>query len=499
MSGKIGRLAAVMAGIMLLAAFMSGCGAADVGAVKMYMEAADLKSYVVSGDVDMEVNPYAMDYYYYDDYEKSSVRVKLNISGEVVNNRFDDLYLNLKIKYGINSNNMGHEANLRLFNNVLYMPVGDYIDLYIETACKLENGYSDKMCESLRSAFLKAAGDHDYVILGDTSELYQWAAFSGLSMYYDETMAEEKKAEDLIFNSVTSMFSGFETGFAKSVPGGFAIEVTPEKAVDFYENLIKYISDNKSRIAKAAAKLYQDLYGADEVFAGYAPTEEDILYGLDDIGYYSLSDWDKEYAKLLFKGSGLNASITKQGGAYAGNADLKLNYRGENMMTLKGSLTQTIKTDIAQATVPTLNPVSEEEITAMIDKTEREINYAKKMEISWRNWSYYPDDNTLWTNVNIEFAEGSASSYFDCLNEAGTVYLPMRETLEWFNEEVGWDGADKKAYVARGDQRIYLEGQQQYGVTYVKARELEKLGYKVNYTYEKDDWGYGSHLITITR
>ena len=493
------KYAAIITALVLSVTVLSGCSISDVGLVSLYKESVSLKSFSVSGDMAMEIDPNAIysSYYYYERNE-SPVTVRFSISGDVVYSSFDDIFLDLKINYGVNTKDKPYEANLLLYNNVLYMPVKDYIDFGVETVYKLDDEYSDNMRGKLKAAFLNGLSAYDYVILGDTSDVYNLVSMMGPA-YYDEITSLQEKSAELIFKAVTSMLSGFSSGLTKAVPGGFALEVTSEKAVDAFGNLLKYISDNKKTIAPKLVDLYYALYGGDEYMAEYGPDEEDVIEFLGYIDEYGPGEWDLEYAKLLFKGSFFNASITKQGNVYKDNIDLAIFYRGEKFITVKGGFTKTARDDITQQTVSTSEPIIMEDADSIIEKIEREINYVKNMKISWRNWSYNSDDGYLWTDISIEKAEGSSRDYFDCYYESGSLFVPMREVLEWWGEEVVWDNVDKKAYVVRGGQRTEMEGKLMYKTMYIKARELEKLGYTVSYTYEEDDWGYGSHVVTVSR
>ena len=490
---------AIIIALILSVSMLAGCGGSDLGFVSLYKETADLTSYTISADMEFEYDEYATYGYYYGSNDPAPLSVKLKVSGDVVITRFDDIYLNLLINYGINAKSTTHKANLLMYNNVVYMPVGDYIDYCMEAVYKLEAKYSDNLLSKIKQAFIKEFAGYDYVILTDTSELYQMAAFSGMGFYFDELMEDQKKQEELLFTAIKDMFSGLSTGMTKAVPGGYALEVTPEKAVDFYDNLIKYISKNKKTIAKRAVKLYKDLYSDNEEMAEFIPEEEEMLEYLGWIDSLEMSAWDKDYAKLLFRDSYANAQITKQGNVYSQKIDTKIFHRGKQAFTLKYAANQTVKTDIKEEQLLSEDLISMNDIDRAMERIDSAINYVKSMEITWWNWSYDDEGGYIWARVGIERLEGRSSTYIDMINESGTVYLPMRQILVPLGEEVEWDKDAKKAYVARGEEKIYMEGLLRENTTYVKVRDLEKLGYKVNYEYEKDDWGYGNHKITIKR
>ena len=571
--GRWKRPVAVLTAAMLAVTAFTGCSASDRGFASLFMEASDITAYTLSGELEIVYDPEAM--YYYRDEGSSPVRIQLNISGEVVSTSIFDAYLNLKIKYGINGKGTPHEADLRLYNGVAYMPAKDYVDFYVEMM-RLD-GASDKLCENLRAAFLKGAAEYDYVILADMSELY-WFFPSFLRSYAktDESEDGQKEARQLALNLLTEMFSGLGTGMTKPVANGYAIEITPENAVGFYDSFIKYTIKNKDSIYKGILRL-QDVmqkYGGRDVaeylywVSGYSldrladdrETFDSLLDGLSR-NYGDYSEWDRDYMKLLYKGSYLNASVTKQGKTYTESVDMNYRYMGDQILSLKGSFSQTANGSIKQETAPTENPVLIEDLSLLMDRIEKKLNPAKSMELSWwnrasydYNWYveaesgfdyykyYYGDDYDYAYEYNydydddydddydyeynydyggdynyygyeydyrdghddydyvaawIERADGGWDwDYMDCINESGTMYLPMRQVCEWFGEEVVWDNAAKKAYVARGGQNVEMGGELRYKTLFVKVRDFEKLGYTVDYEYDSD---YKEHTVTLRK
>lgn len=74
----------------------------------------------------------------------------------------------------------------------------------------------------------------------------------------------------------------------------------------------------------------------------------------------------------------------------------------------------------------------------------------------------------------------------------GSIYLPLRQVAETFEEQVGWNDKERQAYVLKGGQEIYLTGQNIEGITYIKIRDFEKLGYKI-------DWNQETKTVLITK
>ena len=72
-----------------------------------------------------------------------------------------------------------------------------------------------------------------------------------------------------------------------------------------------------------------------------------------------------------------------------------------------------------------------------------------------------------------------------------SVYLPLRRLMENAGYEVSWDAEARKAYVTVDGNKIEMTGTIVDNKTYVKVRDFEKLGAKVDYEetiYYADAW-----------
>jgi len=67
-----------------------------------------------------------------------------------------------------------------------------------------------------------------------------------------------------------------------------------------------------------------------------------------------------------------------------------------------------------------------------------------------------------------------------------STYLPLRQIAESCGLDVEWDSAEKKAYVIKDGTKTDMTGTLVGNKTYVKVRDFEKLGAKVE--YEEDIW-----------
>jgi len=73
-----------------------------------------------------------------------------------------------------------------------------------------------------------------------------------------------------------------------------------------------------------------------------------------------------------------------------------------------------------------------------------------------------------------------------------STYLPLRLTAESMGETVGWDQALYQAYVEKNGQRIYMTSILANDQAFIKIRDFEKLGYKV-------DWTESTRTVTIVK
>ena len=478
--------------IMLSVTAFSGCGVSDVGYANLYMEASNIKSLTLTADMSFELDFSAM--YSYSYIEPEPFKLDMDISGDIMRSA-EDIYLDLKINYGVNDTKKPYECNILMTDNALYVPVKDLIDIAV-LSFKYENDLSDKMCTDFKAALEKELPTGDYALLIDFTENH--------SEYGPDVPTLNAKADDIkkIFaESITKAFFNLESGLTQKAANGYTLEVTPDNAVAFADDLIKYISANKKAIYKEAADLagkLAEMFADDEslseldfeALSEIRDNEQGFYDAVDDMvsSYNEKSDFDKDEFKLTVKGSYFKNTISESGGAYTSVCDAVLNYKGEKFASVKGQVT--VKpANVSTKTISRAAAAGIESIVETVDRVYKKVNPAKEIEISWYNGSD-------WTRMQITLAEGSNWDYTDSNIENGTMYLPMRQICEWFGEDVIWDNDVKKAYIVRGADMTEMAGKIVDGHTLVKIRDFEKLGYTVDYEYDKD---YKRHTVVIKK
>lgn len=96
------------------------------------------------------------------------------------------------------------------------------------------------------------------------------------------------------------------------------------------------------------------------------------------------------------------------------------------------------------------------------------------------------EDNTMNLFV-LDKNETKGSYQVDYEVNENSSYLPLRFISEALGEKVEWNQKDQKAYILQGDKKVAMTGKVVNDRTYVKVRDFEKLGYRVNYQHRPVD------------
>jgi len=477
---KFRRPAGVLLAIMLTLATLAGCSATDAGYVSMLMETSKLDSYTFTGDLSFELDPDAL----YVNGGSEPIKIDMDMSGSVIQSG-EDLYVDCKIKYGVNDRKKPNEMNFKMVGLEFFIPVKDLIEA-VEVGYRFE-GFSDKMRSDLAAALERELAEYDHLIF-DYAEAPGTADLLAVS-----TGDKAAEAGELIVKSLTKMLGGLNSGMTKKIDGGYSLEITPDKGLVFADKLVKFVGDNKQQIYKEAIKLLQSLekiYG-DEIIDIGDYDEQDFYEMIDYFTsvYANMSDFDKEALLLAFKGSRIKDSLTKSGASYNQAFDWVIKYQDSKLFSMKGQLTYTkaaVEIEAADG-----EPIDPDTFGMIVERVAKQINHAKEISIAWWNGAY-----SDWTSMNITRLEGIGWDHAERIIESGALHLPIRTLCEWFAEEVEWDNSAKKAYVNRGGELTEMTGKLEGRVFFVRVRDFEKLGYTVDYEYDAE---WGEHKVTLKK
>lgn len=322
---------------------------------------------------------------------------------------------------------------------------------------------------------------------------------------YAEKLYEDENIKNLVKDSIVSIpepeMNCIDSEITNCISQTYISEKTEEEIEkEAKDNYLEAVTSLKESIKETLAELH-------EVFNAKEQVCEDVrLYE------YETEDGKTETVKSK------NCTITKQtlidafgDSKFTLNAEKKFN--GDIVIVSNIKFAEDI--DIYQENENTkeLNYIEFKTNTIIknIDKFELNINSSKKVEdyqkalekeynkldpykqidISW--YDYYQDEPN-YSNINRYRTINNNDYYTPCDYDSkqfyiidGRIYLPMRYIAESFGETVEWDGANRKAYVVRENEKIDMTGIIYDGTTYVRVRDFEKLGYAVN--YEENEWG----------
>lgn len=190
--------------------------------------------------------------------------------------------------------------------------------------------------------------------------------------------------------------------------------------------------------------------------------------------YINEYEKDLEIKQKIYNGSRLiyNTQYIKKTNKYRHSVELFLNNKNKtDRISLSGFIDIIENNNIKKEILNSTNISVEQKID--IDK---ENNTPYRVNISWKN----NDNIAIIRPVFKLYDRYPEYEMTYCLLE-DRIYLPLRQIAEIFLENVQWDDVNKKAYVIRENEKIDMTGIIIDNLTYIKIRDFEKLGYKIDY------------------
>ena len=306
-----------------------------------------------------------------------------------------------------------------------------------------------------------------------------------------------KEIYDAAFNFIETAFSGFTTGTVSKVNGGYQISLNGEQSKKLIADMLQYFIDNIDTVMTAYSDYmkvivsnmnlsdaeraemnasFETLFAKENrvmATAGLAAAKQAFIQA-DQEGYLDILD-----------GFQYKAVIKKAGTGYAQSEDMSLKDGSKNVISLKSNA-EVVMQDVT-ISMPQKG-ISFEDFDKSMNTLENKYNPVTSATIEWWNDDTEDDLAFLTYARNGSSPLASADKYdsepYFITN--GSSYLPLRSISEAFGETVTWDQAAKKAYVVRDGKQIAVTGVLKDGKTYIKVRDFEKLGYTVEYSYEKE-------------
>jgi len=308
---------------------------------------------------------------------------------------------------------------------------------------------------------------------------------------------------DDAYDFLTTAFSGFSTGVLSKISGGYKISLDGNQLKTLITDMLQYMIDNIDKVM-GAYKDYTlkilDYAGLTEAEKAETKSALDALFGpesqmkvstvLAGVKQMFISAEQAGYLDFL-DGLKYEATVQQSGDTYKQREETILK---DNRKTVFSFISESdMAIEPVEINLPT-SIISSDDFENGMNLLENSYNAAKSASISW--WDYGQD--SVFINYEREkespFSDKREMRYEKYLIIESRLYVPLRSITETLGEKVTWDQNAKKAYIVRGDDQIDMTGILKDSRTYIKVRDFEKLGYKVDYKFED-----GQHTAQITK
>lgn len=473
------RKISLLLAVLMLLSVVTGCTPNELGYLDLSGEINKLTQYEFKSSSQIEVSKSVIG-------ADKDMKLDLSISGEADIEDLSSLYLNMDVVLKLNG--VGNEKPIKVLmaDNKFYISKDALLEL---ARLQTELGsvdYNQLVVEKL----LEELKDTEYIMLADVSDVYGniKTGDKGYTGIYDSARDYLKAA-----------FKNFDSKLIKKTAKGYEIELTADSAVDFIENLIKYIGKNKELVFDETMKYMDTVFDImaaqgtegitadekEEAMAELMAMRQDFYDFIDELSALVESgEYKEQYGDFrdMLDRSHIKNEIYKDGSKYGQDIQGELVIQDIIFGNIKSNTVITSKA-VKKASV-TGKSISLEEMEELYGILENKYNPVETIDISW----YSSDEPAYNADVSTYRADGKYDwDYQPYTIIENRVYLPLRYIGETFGEEVQWDAANKKAYVIRGNEKIDMTGILSDNLTMVKIRDFEKLGYIVEFE-QYDDW-----------
>lgn len=176
--------------------------------------------------------------------------------------------------------------------------------------------------------------------------------------------------------------------------------------------------------------------------------------------------------------------------SYNSNSYIDLNYKGNDLADITATETDNKLDQLEKKDYNSyvLSYENETIIDEDFDKWLDENHPVKSANITWNKGDEYCFISYIRDESYID------RSYAMLINIDDYIYVPMRKLVEGMGYSVEWDEQNKKAYVMNGNDRFDMTTVMIGDITFIKVRDLEKMGLRVD--YQED--GTGTGMIQCT-
>ena len=481
-----GKWLALLLVLLLGIGTVTGCSPTEQSYYNLLKEASSQKVYTDTGSIELSVAQLpaslftGQDALNEDVIRKAIDQQRLEYSGmvDVNQNIFQYKFYMLDIKTGARS----QVLSITYKNNVLYVKV-DEIVKYIEQFCEPEEK------QRLEQAFLNV----EWLSISDQelNAMMPIGSQTGLTNNLLKRSSQQQmiwtRLYDGLFNEV---YNNFSSNLVSKDNDKYTLKIRGAQLIDVMKPTATYTINNIDKLGTVLKAFLSSLSPAE--LAELALTNEvrgQALQGIDlmvlevnqDPNKYLgeiekmsaaqpqllnivndselVSTFEKTNATTYDRSSRIHLNIT------AGNPNDKINLTLNTKDTIKVGGT-------VQVSAPTGQVISFTEL-------DKRMPLQIKVNI----------DNGAYTQIN-GISSSSGNMTVQVVDDR--TYLPLNQAAVAMGEIVDWDSAANQAYVIHNGQRIDMNGIVINDISFVKAIDFEKLGFKV-------DWNENTRTVTIEK
>ena len=461
------KLSKFMTAALLVLAMLAlaGCSAAGNGFINTAKEINDLDKYTYSGQMDLGV---AFDGL----VDESQLTEEDKAAFEMLEN--------MKITY-----NGAYKADDQTYYMDMKMTMGKYqipMEIYMNSQQMLISANS--LIDTVKAvgadqkeidATISAIGSVKWIEMDEATEILN-EMLGGA-----DAVALSNSLYAVIGYFADNSFRNYDPGcFSGNSSQGYKMTINDANMQSVVKGFINYAKNNAAAIKNDIDKQADVINSSLSLFILDADTIKEII---DSMAHIDVVTADETVADICasLKGTDFSTTLKKTGSGHYSQLDtgkIVINGLDDAGGSLTIKINSTMNIDAAavvQITMPATDVKSMSGIAAGLKPVAIEA-------------TFYMDDNEFWLDKSFNASMFNTSDCYEvkAILKNNYNYFPMRQISELFGENVVWDKATGEIYVSRDGKKIDMSGFIVNNRTYVKLRDFEKLGYKIDYCKDPD-------------
>ncbi len=463
--------------VLLLAmsvGLLTGCTPEGNSYYQLSKEASQMEAYSFTADMQMSMDMDALvtavsgKEMTAEDKEAMDMIKDMKISYNGVYNAKDfSMQATMNIKMG---DKKAVPVEMRVKGANILINVEDFIDLMEATG--LDKAEVDKTREAFKGV--------EWLNYSDMAGMKEFSAVLNSVDFVKVTQFMYDAMDYLNENS----FKDYKPAIFSKKGNGYEMTIAKDKVPAVTKEFITYVLTNSDNIVKDITALVDKI--DDSAFTALNLKKADVKAAIanlpDELGNFSAAELKEldgiidEVAALL-NGSEMTSYIAKTGDKkYEQTMTMKLAIADPDDANIKFGMTVSMDMKMDGNNVPAvqyptsgIKSISEVALNFKPTATNVSINLNTGMGYWFKTY-------------DVALLSSSGAGKYTLKEVDGYNYLPMRQIAELLGEEVGWSDQQNKPFVVRDGKNTMLDNAVvDNGVSYVRLRDFEKLGYKIQF------------------